>query len=73
MATVNSIMPGPRPFTPTRGGLLAAVVPLALLVAGLYPSLAARQASATKDARTERQHVVRAGDRWLLAVRGKQL
>ena len=35
MAPVNPIMPRLRPFTPSCGWLLAALVPLAVLAAGL--------------------------------------
>ena len=40
-------MPRPRPFAPSCGWLLAALVPLAVLAAGLYPSLAAHRAPGT--------------------------
>lgn len=56
-------MTGSRPFTPKCGWLFAAVLPLAVLAAGLYPSLAARQAASNESA----------SDAEVLAAAGRQL
>jgi len=59
-------MPAPRSFAPRCHWLLAALVPLAVVLAGLYPILAARQA--TDSASTSDAEVLEAAGRQLSDV-----